>query len=551
MFFIFRILFYSFNFENYILSSQAVAGGGGSSIIAREEYVTFLQELTGAEVKTDEKESFLQLTRMFGDTNTMVPVLDRGLNGKENRLIVRDFYDRMSDDILDSIASERIYRVYVTGTPGTGKSTFRNYFAWKILQKFKGKGEAVRIAMHKGGKDSFFLLCLESDGSIRVEYWKMDQLQEYGMEFTLGDNFFGLSDVSEGNAGQCDVFTGGSIIFSSPNGKTWQQGEKANCIFYYMPCWEEEELCSDDPTGKFKKRFQKYGGVARVVWGSEQDVKVHEDRLKKKLALNFSELQSEVESGAIDSKSHRFVHLDVKKVGNDYQFNQLPTLTIPTRYMANLIAKKYVDQILNSANNVFNLQHASVHGILFEAVALELIAKHADQCVFHIHRSTPRCQFPLLDGNLLEIPEGLETVKFDAEGFVEAITKPNVLALPHSDYFPGFDGAISFQDADSKNNYLALLQMTTADEHPLSLTGLNILAQAQKTKMFNKIIIIYVLPNKKVLKSFGLQGLKGSGGTDESKTIFANTSQVAMSITIKSEGDARKKAKTDGAEEGE
>jgi hypothetical protein len=400
--------------------------------------------------------------------------------------------------------------------------------------------------MHKGGKDSFYLLCLE-DGSLRVEKWKTFDIEAATDTFTLGENFFGLSDVSKGNDDGCEVFTGGSIIFSSPNEKTWQQGGKANCVFFYMPLWEKEELCRFDPKGIFKERFDKYGGVARVVWGSVEDVKAHKDRLDEKLG-DFSALQADIDSKSIWTKSHRFVYLQVQKDRDgNYLFNEGPTLIIPTRYLADLVAEKYVDRLIRSTDNLFDISHASVHGILFERVALLLIGSFAGQCAFHIHRSTKGCKFPLFENKILEIPENLITKYFDADRF-ENIIDPNsesVLAIPNSNYFPGFDAALSFQDNSGK--YLALLQMTTADDHPLSKGGFEMLNRARtSTHGFKKIIIIYVLPNKNKLSSFGLQKLKiGAGDT----AFFDDIPQVTMSIAIKSDGDARKKAKTDGAAE--
>jgi len=528
-------------------TAQQAAMGSGGTIIAQRDIVTFLQQLVRAKVLTDEGEKYLQLTQMFGDTNTMIPVVDRELNGKGNRLIVRDCYDKMGNDILKSIGTKDIQRVYVTGTPGTGKSTFRNYLAWMILQKFKAVGQAVRIAMHKGGEDQFYLLCLIADGSFRVEDWTITEVRRSALfeHFTLGVNFFGLSDVAKGNDAGCEIFTDGSIIFSSPNDKTWQQGGKANCEFFYMPLWEKEELCRFDIGGKFKSLFEKYGGVARVVWGSKKSIGTHVNRLDEKL-INFKELQTDIESESIWSKSHRFVYLQVQKDRDgNYSFNEKPKLIIQTRYLADLVAKKYVDRLIRSTNYSFNISHASVHGILFERVALLLIGEYARQCDFHIHRSTTGCRFPLFKTDLLEMPENLVTEYFDAEQFEKIIaTSNNVLAIPNSDYFSGFDAALSFQDKGDK--YLALLQMTTAKDHPLSKGGFDMLLRAQNTDVFKKIIIIYVLPNKDKLVSFTLQKLKTGAGD---AAIFSKIPQVTMSIAIKSEGDARKRAKTDGAAE--
>jgi hypothetical protein len=488
-------------------------------------------------VSRDEREEYLPLETIFDDTNTLVHVLDRGLHGKENRLVVRSFYKDMAKDILKCIRNETTHRVYLTGTPGIGKSAFRNYLAWKILQKFKIVKEAVRIAMHKGGEDFFYLLCLDANGSHRVEKWKTFDIEVATFGFKLGTQFFGLSDVSKGNDEHCECFTGGSIIFSSPNETTWQQGGKANCQFFYMPLWEKEELCRfDTPTGRFKKRFDKYGGVARIVWGDHNDVRGHRNRLDQKLAI-FNDLRADVEEKSLWSKSHRFVYLIVEKHGGKYSFKKEPKLAIQTRYMAKLIAKKYVEKLLQSQDNDFNLLHASVHGIVFEQVVLRLITRFSCACDFHIFRSTTGCQFPMFEGNFLILPEALETVSVNPQNFMQVITKnissDHILALPNSDDFPGFDAAISCQLDDDW--YLVLLQVTTADEHPLSNIGLKLLEKVHETGVFKKIIIVYVLPSRNKLASFGLQQLKNK--SEANNTVFDETSQVTLSISIKKKAD--------------
>jgi len=236
------------------------------SLEAGRDYVTFLEKLIGAEVQADGEEKYLQLTHMFGDTNTLKPVVHRGLVGKENRLVVRDFYDDMGNDMLHSISTQDIHRVYVTGTPGTGKSTYRNFLAWKILQKFKTAAQPVRIAMHKGGIDSFFLLCLEADGSLRAEKWKTFDIEVATSGFTLGHDFFGLSDVSKGDDKHTETFTQGSIIFSSPNDKAWQQGGKENCDFF-CPCGRKKSYAYLTPQKDYSMIVLKSMEVLLVSFG--------------------------------------------------------------------------------------------------------------------------------------------------------------------------------------------------------------------------------------------------------------------------------------------
>jgi hypothetical protein len=525
-----------------------------------------LSELVGGKVMKDGEESYLKLTRMIGDDNSIKVLNNRSEIRKDGRLVVRPFYHDLGESILKTIKDDAFLRIYVTGTPGVGKSTFRNYLAWKILQNFRNLSAAVRIAMHKGGQDSFYLLCLEKDGSFRVELWCIvDTILARG-EFKLGVNFFGLSDVSKGNVEKCDAFSGGSVMFSSPNKNAWAQGGKEDCKFFFMPLWEEEELCRfDTPARMYKERFDKYGGVARVVWGSDYTVQLHESRLKEAVA-DFKDMQAEVESAALWEKSHRFVYLMVEKDDNNaYMFESTPRLLIPTRHLVNIVADKYIYGALDVIRNMFDLRHPSVNGILFEGVALRLIENHALSCTFHVHRSTVGVQFPLMKGDFMKIPEALETFYFDDKDFLNVITtKTNVLALPKSQYFAGFDGAIAFEAINSETkqneNYLAFLQVTTADKHPLSAKGLQILVSAHavthaakiQTKrrakpFFKKIIIIYVLPNKASLKPFGLQQLKSPV---PNSIEFNNTPQVTMCIGISEEFErVPKKAKTSGGAE--
>jgi signal recognition particle GTPase len=89
-----------------------------------------LKEMIEADMQQDE-EKFLKLTHLVSDNNIVMKNLRRGkgIVGKENRLVVRSFYEEVFDQIVEVIKEEEIYRIIVTGTPGVGKSTSRNYLA--------------------------------------------------------------------------------------------------------------------------------------------------------------------------------------------------------------------------------------------------------------------------------------------------------------------------------------------------------------------------------------------------------------------------------------
>jgi hypothetical protein len=521
-----------------------------------------MQDLIVSQLQEDEGETFLGFNSILGDSDTMIKIADRGIAGKGNRLVVRSFYDDFAGEMLQDITDDHIHRIYVTGTPGTGKSSFRNYLVWKILQQFKAENKSVRIALHKGGINYFHLLCLEVDHTYRVEKWTVGQFVDHNRllpSFKLGANFFALSDVSEGNNNYCHVFAGGSFIFSSPNPDTWMQGGKDNCLFYFMPLWEEEELCRfDTPERKFKKRYEKYGGVVRLVWGQDKIFPNYQARLFRK-DIEFSKLHAQVESTSWESVPHRVIYLMVNKLEGKYQWCDEPSLIFPTRYIARLLAEAYVKAILESTKSQFGLVHATVDGLLFEAVVLDLIGKHRGACEFKIIRLTEGKRFHLFDRNSLVIPNEMKSIGFDTPLFESTISEEGcVLALPDSNYFPGFDAAISFEYSKTEEGQviekrgLVLIQVTMAQTHPLSHEGLLILesvhnlqkknenvATTKRRKaevpscLFDDIIIMYVVPSSSFNESFGLQELTNpQRASERQKELFRNTAQVLMCIDV-------------------
>ncbi len=60
--------------------------------------------------------------------------------GAPTGLVARDFFDAFFNIMFKLICDRGVWRVYITGTPGIGKSWFRNYAAWRIIHLFLDNG---------------------------------------------------------------------------------------------------------------------------------------------------------------------------------------------------------------------------------------------------------------------------------------------------------------------------------------------------------------------------------------------------------------------------
>jgi hypothetical protein len=413
----------------------------------------------------------------------------------------------------------------------------------------------VRIAFHKGGRDSFYLLCLDADGSYQVEIWTISQFEKCSRlfpEFQLGVNFFALSDVSCGDSKYCDVFDGGLIVFSSPNPQTWNQSGKEHVKFFIMPLWEEEELCRFDTADKiFKRRFELYGGVARIVWGSDGDVEAHENGLASK-DIVFNDLHRRLNTISWDTVPHRYVYLFVPKdETGKYQYEPKHVkIGIPTWHIASILSQMYITELLT--NQSFGGNLPSLRGLLFEAMVLDLIQEHTGSCQFPLNiLNNLKRKFPFSDakghshlGTNLQVkfPSDLTKVSFHTENFLASVSTGSVFAQPISHYFPGFDAAVSFDQpltskssprskkAKTASRRLALFQITTSMSHPLSRNGLDILTAVYESNVFQNVVIVFVVPFQNFM-AFKDQHLAISSSSDNDNNLLKKTPQYCMTIT--------------------
>ena len=277
----------------------------------------WVRDLVSSEEKIDKEGTYLPLPaakpQFLDELNNLTPFKARP-DGSV-RFVVRDFYSQMADDIVSAFVGGFTLRVFVTGTPGTGKTTFRNYVARNLLRKWKAEGIEGAVVMHKGGTLDYTVFAVSVKGEVDAWEGGLTEMKELRDQYELGETLFCLTDVSLGDTGGTEVLDGGLVLFSSPNPKTWAQGGKANCEFFFMPLWKLEELMYLDPNtpiGKLiEERFFKYGGLPRYVWGSEEDVKVQESRLNE--PVNFAELNLQIKFATWATFPDRFVYLHVRE----------------------------------------------------------------------------------------------------------------------------------------------------------------------------------------------------------------------------------------------
>ena len=186
-----------------------------------------------------------------------VPSVDEG-----PKLFVRDFYPDLASEIL----SHRKRNAVVTGTPGihlslfsfvfptigcshhttgVGKTLFRNYMVYHLVQQMKSSGRAVPVILHQSPEASVLVVLMASSrgGSwvLQVEIWNIDKFYAATQSWT---EFFYLLDVCNGDISRRIPFAQGrTVMFTSPNQRAYSEFKKQDCApLYHMPLWTLEEL---------------------------------------------------------------------------------------------------------------------------------------------------------------------------------------------------------------------------------------------------------------------------------------------------------------------
>ena len=97
-------------------------------------------------------------------------------------LYIRDFYDELAELCINKSLETGIYRgeVNLTGTPGIGKSVFRNFVLFKLLTR-----AGVKKVVIVGAKSVILLFTVSDDGSVEVT--KCNDFNDISIAFILHD----------------------------------------------------------------------------------------------------------------------------------------------------------------------------------------------------------------------------------------------------------------------------------------------------------------------------------------------------------------------------
>lgn len=220
----------------------------------------------------------------INDENDVAPILSRrelwegdaaphpGLKG---RLVIFDFARPLLAEVRTAF-TRGAKTVLITGTPGVGKSTLRNVHTYFLLSDALGGGKRCCIIFAKGGEKKRKSVCLETDGTCRVEI--MDESSPWMVPgFTPGTDLFILADISGGSA---DGMRGpGLVLYSSPNQNLVnRQIMKQDAQRLGYPILTKDQLCRYT-NDRMNGVFERYGGLARLVWGNVMDEAAHKSRL--------------------------------------------------------------------------------------------------------------------------------------------------------------------------------------------------------------------------------------------------------------------------------
>ena len=103
-------------------------------------------------------------------------------------------------------------------------------------------------------------------------------------DFTFGTDLFVLGDVSKVELGILKSFGGGGLVlYSSPN-KDLANAQilKQDAVRLGYPPLTKDEACRYS-NERIDELYERYGGLPRLVWGTDITVDAHESRIKDSL----------------------------------------------------------------------------------------------------------------------------------------------------------------------------------------------------------------------------------------------------------------------------
>ena len=440
------------------------------------------------EIQFDEnRDSFLLLQDYFFIGSENIPSKNIG-----SSIFIRNDYKCLAL-LLFNMKDKNIFKSLLCGTPGVGKTIFRNYFAKFILLNVVGN---VAIIFDKSpGKKSF--LFTRIDGKITCySAASVDPLLEELFNIETAMPVYCLADVSSGNSDKCVfefTFENNSVyhffMFSGPNDNAFA---KLRAKRLYLPFWNLEELLEagkmlpltyfiegrinavykmvDGPEKTaeinninieistiIRSRFKDYGGNARVILGNQT---TYEDHIKERVlkAVNSFDYKTAECIGAISESKHCLLYMKVK---NDYTAFEY---VWASNYIIDLLSERAFKRLLQYAEDIFISvweEKSCYRGQLFESICHRIILHSSEPFkVMRLdHKNTSL--FSGKSPGYINL-SGLTKVSFSRDNAANAISSApfNSYLVPDDINFPIVDSI-----AKLHNGVLVFFQMTVAENH--------------------------------------------------------------------------------------
>lgn len=285
---------------------------------AGNDWLVFIRSLD--ELKA--KDGFLSLPNNVNFVNHMNSPVWKG------RVFVRKCYEELADLIFEC----KKQMVAITGTPGIGKTLFRNYLAWRILHQHPDND--VAIVFHCSPGDSPMIMVSRESKEYKARESQSRDAKALFSSLPVRCPIYYLLDVSLGDSTK-HVFPDShrgrefrSCMFTSPAASAYSESKKQGDLsVLYMPVWSLVELKAGAPTvpplspGEIERRFEKYGGVARPVYSDNGDLQKYDDDLQQAVKALTPADAGDLGFKSVDCKDirHRLTYFDVK--GKSFSVN--------------------------------------------------------------------------------------------------------------------------------------------------------------------------------------------------------------------------------------
>jgi len=455
----------------------------------------------------DDTEDFIQLEDIsFVDRNNHVhTVQEHGFR----KLFVRNSYRDLAQIILDNTLCNAV----LTGTPGVGKTTFRNYLVLRLIKHYTTKEQDFSIVLDISPR--------EEGGVCQMFGAKfIDGVMTWTAQ-TCSDNPFGtappkentwfLLDVSEGDSRHRYRNAGHTVMFSSPTESAWKELLKEETVLLYLSTWSYDEASvmrneiglSEDI---FLDRWKKYKGIARALFATDDQY----DKYQRSVESSFENVNIEAafvemeKSSASFTMKHKLFYYEVEE---GYQKAHLQW---GSDYLKDKAMAKYSDCISVDLAGVLDelsgCMPGSLKGMLLEPLALKLLStcNAPFQCAMLAGSELfDHITFPELsmEGNLSdnEFMEALEN-KMKIEN------AENVLLVPSNHCYPAIDAAAIV--TIEGHRFCFLLQVTINKHH--GVTGKIAIARLRQIVSVvgvDSCVFMFVLPDNRVFRDFKAQTL--------------------------------------------